>query len=619
MLSIIQGTMVSREFPATVATSGVSALSGDSRRARTVWLLVGLVALGASLRFYRLDAQSLWIDEVYTMGAAAVGGRLSFRAFFGNIQGPLYALLVHLVSTLSASTFALRSVSALLGTALIPATFLLGKTLVDRSTGLVAALFVCVSPFAVWYSQELRNYSLLMFLAALSTIAAWNAVASRKGRWGPYVLPAALSIYSNLSALFLIASHALFAAPRSLRDRVFMQRALLAFALVALLAAPLAWGVTMWAEQARVQEKATFAPEAEAAELRRGDLTYSPLAAPYAVFSMAYGYSLGPGLVELHQEEPMEEVMDEIGIVLPAGIILAAVGLLGLKRLAELRGRLGFALLVALVPLVGASILALFNVKPFNPRYVSVAFPVLMVTLAAGVVPLRRPAAILLSGAFVLFCLLSLHGHYHEPRYRKSDIRAASAYVEENDRAGDVVLVPVVRDVFNHYYGGSAPRFVFHAGQAGSLKAVEERIERNVEGAERLWYVRARPWEVDRGGRIARYLDENHRLLERIDFTGVSVRLYGLSASGGGAAEDGAGVTGQSARLSGSVGGDGRWPGPSGGVGPVLHCLVAAPGREAAFIHSAQVRGSVALWHRLCFAERWSASRTAVGGEVQRG
>ncbi len=496
------------------------------------WLVLVLVALGALLRFYRLDVQSLWVDEVLTLGAAEVGGRLGAAQFFGNVQGPLHALLVHLVARFSDSTFALRSISAVAGTALIPVTYLLGKSIVNRAAGVVSALLVAVSPFAIWYSQEIRNYSLLMFLTAVASLLIWRLVTERRRSWWPYVLAVALAVYCNLSAVFLALAHALFAVPRAARDRAFARGAVLAFAVAAALCAPMVWGLTGWAEKEDVTEQMTFAPSAEETELRRGDTTFTVEAIPYSVFAMGYGFSLGPGLRELHSPDPSAAVRENLALVAPAGALLAVGLLLGLWSLARRRRRLSFVLLVMLVVLAASAALAILNIKPMNPRYLAVAFPILIVTLAAGIVSLPRVAAGLLCAAIVVFCCLSLSGYYLNPRYWKADVRSAAYYVQLNEEPGDIVLVPVVRDVFNHYYDGAAERFVFYRGQAGSDAAVRERLEREAGGAARLWYVEAREWEVDPDGRIPSVLRADHPEIDAQDFTGVSVTLFRMRGEG---------------------------------------------------------------------------------------
>ena len=90
------------------------------------------------------------------------------------------------------------------------------------------------------------------------------------------------------------------------------------------------------------------------------------------------------------------------------------------------------------------------------------------------------------------------------------------------------MLVPVVRDVFNFYYGGASERFVVFRGQAGTDEEIERRIAGGAGDAERLWFVDARLWFVDPDRRIPAYLDARYERLESAAFPGVSVALYSL-------------------------------------------------------------------------------------------
>ena len=513
------------------------------------WILLGIVVLGAALRFYRLGFQSYWVDELLTIGAAEVDGTFGLRAFFENVQGPFHALIVHLVSRVSASESALRSISALAGVAAIPVCYLLAKDLLDRRSALITALLVAVSPFAVWYSQEVRNYSLLILLSTAATLFVVRAVAGRRATWVWYVVSVVLAVYCNLSALFLVAAHALFAAWRLSGERRRMAGAAIAFVMVAALASPFAWSVAGWAQREDVAEMVRFAPGSEAGELRRGETTFSPMAFPYALFAMGYGHSLGPGLRELHEAPPVQGLLRHAPVVISAGVVFGLALVFGLRRLARDRRALGLVLLVVSTPAVASAALALANVKPINARYLAVAFPIVCVMAAAGVTSLRRARGALLCGALVVFCGVSLWGYYVSPSYWKADVRAAARHIESREREGDVVLVPVVRDVFNFYYRGEARRFVIFRGQAGSRDEIARRIADGAAGADRLWFVEARLWFVDPERVIPSYLDESYERLDAAAFPGVSVALYELR-SGAEGVDGGVAIDGHSARLT---------------------------------------------------------------------
>jgi len=327
--------------PGTSSSASPQTDGTDVGRRTALRVLVGLVLLGAALRLVELGAQSFWVDELLTIKAAAVNGDFGVRDFLSNIQGPFHAWLVHVVARVSTSEAALRSVSAVAGIAMIPVVYLLGRDMTDRRTGLVAAGLAAVSPFAIWYSQEVRNYSLLMLLSASSTLAAWRIVArDGRARWG-YVASTALALYCNLSAAFLWLAQSLFAVGRLVRQRRFAQWVVVCV-VVAALAAPMLLALTNWVRDDNVAERVRVAPLTDEGELLRGGTTFSPMAIPYSIYSMVYGYALGPGTRELHSGSPLGAFVPHLWLAIPAGLV-AALGLLAgmreLWRLGALRGR----------------------------------------------------------------------------------------------------------------------------------------------------------------------------------------------------------------------------------------------------------------------------------------
>ncbi len=100
----------------------------------------------------------------------------------------------------------LRSLSALLGTATVPAAYAAADTFVTRRSALIAAALVAVSPLLVWYSQEARAYALLVLLGTLSLVFFRQALA-RGGRpltW--WAVSASLALATHYFAIFLVAA-----------------------------------------------------------------------------------------------------------------------------------------------------------------------------------------------------------------------------------------------------------------------------------------------------------------------------------------------------------------------------------------------------------------------------
>jgi mannosyltransferase len=133
-------------------------------------LLVAVLILAAALRFYRLDAQSFWNDEGNSARLSERTIDLIIEGTASDIHPPGYYLLLHWWQALfGRSEFALRTLSAVAGLALVLFTYLLGRHLFGETSGLIAAFLGAISPFAIYYSQEARMYALLAALAAAST------------------------------------------------------------------------------------------------------------------------------------------------------------------------------------------------------------------------------------------------------------------------------------------------------------------------------------------------------------------------------------------------------------------------------------------------------------------
>ena len=177
------------------------------------WLLLALVGLGAALRFATLGTQSLWYDEAQ----AAHEFHLSLGSMLSSFNAvetapPLYFVLGWIwAHVFGDGAIALRSLSALAGTAVIPLAYLCGRELVSRRAGLLAAAFVAVNPFMVWYSQEAREYMLVAAFCAASLLFFARAKRDPSDRnliwWGVF---SGLALLTHYFAGFLIAPEALW-------------------------------------------------------------------------------------------------------------------------------------------------------------------------------------------------------------------------------------------------------------------------------------------------------------------------------------------------------------------------------------------------------------------------
>lgn len=135
----------------------------------TIFWIILITLLGTTLRiigFYK--SGGLWNDEYISYLIASVPfGKGFFRAMISQCHMPIYYLYLKFVMLFSDSDILLRFSSIIPGIISIPIMYLVGKEK-NKLTGLTCSLFTALSSFLVYYSQEVRFYSLLFLFSALS-------------------------------------------------------------------------------------------------------------------------------------------------------------------------------------------------------------------------------------------------------------------------------------------------------------------------------------------------------------------------------------------------------------------------------------------------------------------
>lgn len=172
------------------------------------WLLV-IIAVSAVLRFYKLDTQSLWIDEIFSLLQAHPDK--SFKEIYlylkeYDVHPPLYYFLLHVfVKIFGYSAVAARGLSVVLGVGGIGAIYLLGKEISDKKTGLIAAVLACFNFFHLYYSQEARMYSLLFLTTTFSFYYLIKFIKKPTYRTAiVHALFATAMLYTQFFALFAL-------------------------------------------------------------------------------------------------------------------------------------------------------------------------------------------------------------------------------------------------------------------------------------------------------------------------------------------------------------------------------------------------------------------------------
>lgn len=541
--------------------------------------MVVIVLLAFGLRAYRLGADSLWYDETVSVHLA----NESIPALVGHtardIHPPGYYLLLHGWSRLAGSSeFSAAFFSLSFGVLLVILAYRLAVRAFGPGVGLLAALLVAISPYNLWYSQEVRMYTLgaalgLLLLGVVLSLLDAPGGTLPPWRWlGLYALCGALGLWTLYYFAFLLVAVNLMVVIWWLvcrqRGRVgwsWLGRWLLAQGAILLLYAP--WIPVAWRQaiEPPVPPWRGFAPLGEVLVETWSALSLGQSVAPQRVwpvlllfavifilglFCQVFRNRQGGGVLQMAQSSPGRRRSTARSP--QAGGIAIAPWLFA-----------GYVLIPAFLIYLASFIAPLYHV-----RYVFTYSPPFYIVLAAGLVCLGQRWRLVMGlalAAILLSSAVSIHAYHSDPRYAGDDHRGATQFLAERWRPGDAILV-------NAGYGYTAlmtywdgepiawrGRLVDYAGDAGARGPVvlqtgtvdgdpalgwghpesdfyamdRAETEAALEGlfldVERLWVYRIYDTVTDPGGLIRDWLDEHGTQFEDRVFTGESqLRVQGF-------------------------------------------------------------------------------------------
>lgn len=489
--------------------------------ARANWWEVGVTFLAASLRVHALGAQSLWMDEVFGVVVARLPAATMLRmALADGVHPPLYYLVQEIAVPLGGSEFAARWPMAMAGVLSVAAMIRLGGKWLGRRGGALAGLLLALSPFAVWYSQEVRMYSLALalwivvmelFVRLLNRPREDCRVNSLRVA---FVLSSACLYLTHLTGLFapLVQFAFIIVTFRRNHSLVRQWAVLQVFAGLPLLF----WLVAVFYRPAGYFGIA-WIPESGLIDLV---LTLQNFAAGYG-------------------DDPWRW----------AGTFAFAVstmaGLWGLRR-PNSRAKT-VAALVTLWLLLPPLATLIFSLRrpAYVDRFLIGSLPALAFTAGAGLLWIMRRVRWVGWGLSVTLAGSSLLGTlalYSNPNYTKEQWRDAAHFVQENERAGDEIVLHFdnIRTFAYYYRGGMLPLAIEAVAHDRPI------VERPVDGG-RLWLVyRGRLTDAHRyAGNLPADFERDEPmpyvlewlrsldpyLIERRDFPGVAVLLFDFPPS----------------------------------------------------------------------------------------
>jgi mannosyltransferase len=225
--------------PSSPAKSRVARWTDRLRSDSDLQLILLITLAGAAVRFATLDVQSFDHDEAVTAGRVlhgSLGGTLDTIPDSERTPPLYYGLAWGWTRIFGVGEVGLRSLSALIGTAMIPVAAVVARRFGAGRVAVIAAALVAFNPFLIYYSQEGRAYALLGLLALISAGAfmrAWGQPSPRNLAF--WALAAILAIATHYFAGFLVATEGILLLMRHWRPRVLVAIGVVAIASIPLL------------------------------------------------------------------------------------------------------------------------------------------------------------------------------------------------------------------------------------------------------------------------------------------------------------------------------------------------------------------------------------------------
>lgn len=399
------------------------------RRFAAPALVGALTLLSLWLRTRQLHA-GFWIDEGISVGIAHHHWTSIPHVLRQDGSPPAYYLLLGLwIRLFGDGERATHTLSLIFALGCVPLAYAAGRTVFDRTTGLVCAVLAALDPYLTYYAQETRMYSLAALLSLLVALAYVNGILRGRRFWAIVLVPALdLEVYTHSWGLFVCVG---LAAATALVARERLRLFSLVAAGVALLYLP-------WVPELLYQVRHTAAPWSKAPGF------YALLLAPASVLS-------GDG--------PF------IAFVLAGGAALAAI--------VRHRGSAERQVVLALAAVAGVTIAVAWLESQISPawatRYFAVVLGPLLLLGGRGLVLGRRLGLV----ALVVVCVYWLG---YAVRNDKENARQIAAGLAPYVHRGELVVsthpeqVPVLR-----YYLGPGLRFATTLGPVADAQVFDWR------------------------------------------------------------------------------------------------------------------------------------------------
>jgi mannosyltransferase len=474
--------------------------------------LIGImlvILLGTFLRLHQIDKESIRLDEAQSIWQASHSLQYISEYMAQNVHLPLHNSLLHLwIRVFGSSEVAVRMMSAIPGILSLPAIYLLGREIFnDRRKSFVLLMVSALSPFWIWYSREIRMYTLLTLVSTLSYYLFLRVLRdSRPANVILYILVNLVGIYTHyfftlvllVQAVYFLSAWKFKLVPEIKRSaaQVFSKLAVSAVVLIIAFAPWVVYYLSM-------NTGADLAPSLERPSSFNIILSY---------FEFALGY------------QP-ENITASAIAMWPFGALVGFIFLS--KRKNPLTPNIYLAILGAFLPIIIVYAVSTFYRPIYLTRYLITATPLFYVLITWLITEMKGYTQKVFYGVFFGALMLSLYNQRVSDEVPpKENYREAVRYVNEETNSRDIVVVSPPYTLFPvQYYYQSPTKLttmpIWDKSELNLPQVTPERLKDDStliqEGHRRIFLIAT--LDLTGGYSVQEYLDLSYTRLERRQFS----------------------------------------------------------------------------------------------------
>ena len=472
-------------------------------------LLLSITFLGAILRIWNIEREGLRLDEAQSVWQASHTLEYIHYYMSKNVHLPLHNSLLHFwMNMFGSGERNIRILSAIPGILTIPSMYFLANEILNKKGALFAAFVVAISPFYIWYSREIRMYTLLALTSTLSyffyiRILKYNSFQYYLG----YLIINIIGIYTHYFFLFVLLIQGMFfllswKVNFNENKIVNKKRQLVYFNLAAavLFISYIPWIKTLIFSSNGI---AKFGPALDIPTPFNIILTF---------FEFTFGY----------------QPVNYTSMLLSLWPLLILSGFLFLeKRRNPFSPFLYLAILGILFPLIIVYIISVTAKPMYLTRYLTPMTPMYLILITWFLLEIKGKLKVVIIILFLFTTLTLLYNQFTNPdNPEREDYKSAVEYLNSNTDYRDAIVIapPFVIYPFQYYYDGKSTTYtmpIWNKKKGGIPELTNDSMVRDSEkikeGHKRIFLLLAT--NLENTTEVKNYYDMHYTKLQKIKFS----------------------------------------------------------------------------------------------------